>query len=433
MITKVHIVNFRSIKDLTLDLTFGEKRAPNGWQAFDRMPFLEHHLGGKRGVPCLALFGANAAGKSNILMALFKLRQILLNPKCAVCTFFDPNKIVSSGDHTTFEMEVEREGLLVSYLLSYNATEILHERLQVNGALTFEVAGKAFRAPSSEHASYDAKRIEEILRVECCNEEGQVIYPFLPVLGKNYQGLNAQVTQAFNALTSHIQVSFGKFLITMLPTFIEAIARHRNAPEEEILKEAMDLIQRLDVDIRGIEIVRRRVFTEHASPFGDGDGLEVAEAEEPYEGVALYSHHLNDRGEEVRFRFMEEESEGTKRLMLLVFQIMYALEFGSVLVLDEFDVALHPLLLREMLSLFQKRQWNPHGAQLIFTTHCTDLLDDSVLRLSEVGIVKKNISTGTTLCRLVDLKNAGEEIRNVTNFRKQYLDGFYSGIPYPAV
>ena len=83
--------------------------------------------------------------------------------------------------------------------------------------------------------------------------------------------------------------------------------------------------------------------------------------------------------------------------------------------------------------LFKKRRHNPKGAQLIFTTHNTDILDDSILRVSEIAMVRKTTANGTLVRRLVDAKNDGEDIRNVTNFRKQYLAGFYSGVPHPAL
>ena len=113
--------------------------------------------------------------------------------------------------------------------------------------------------------------------------------------------------------------------------------------------------------------------------------------------------------------------------------VLHALAAGIAVFFDEFDRGLHPLLVRELLSLFQKRTYNPNGAQLCFATHCTDILDESVMRMSEVGIVAKNIRTGTFIRRLSDLKRDGIRVRNVTDFRKQYLDGFYSGIPYPAL
>jgi AAA15 family ATPase/GTPase len=104
-----------------------------------------------------------------------------------------------------------------------------------------------------------------------------------------------------------------------------------------------------------------------------------------------------------------------------------------VLLVDELDCSLHPLLMREIVLYFKKRRFNPLGAQLIVTTHNTDILDDSILRLSEIALVRKTVANGTLVRRLIDLKNGGEDIRNVTNFRKQYLAGFYSGIPHPAL
>jgi AAA15 family ATPase/GTPase len=100
---------------------------------------------------------------------------------------------------------------------------------------------------------------------------------------------------------------------------------------------------------------------------------------------------------------------------------------------DELECSLHPLLMREIVLLFKRRSYNPKGAQLIFTTHNTDILDDSILRLSEIILVRKTLANGTLVRRLVEARNEGEDIRNVTNFRKQYLAGFYSGVPHPAL
>ena len=80
-----------------------------------------------------------------------------------------------------------------------------------------------------------------------------------------------------------------------------------------------------------------------------------------------------------------------------------------------------------------RKETNPKNAQLVFTTHMTDLLENGILRLSEACFVQKNIHVGTKTKRLVEMKHEGEEIRNVTNFRKQYLDGWYSAIPHPAL
>ena len=96
-------------------------------------------------------------------------------------------------------------------------------------------------------------------------------------------------------------------------------------------------------------------------------------------------------------------------------------------------MSLHPLLVRELLNLFLKKDLNPKGAQLVFTTQMTDIMEDSILRLSEVAIVSKDRFLGSRIRRLIDLKKGGEDIRNVTNFRKRYLEGHYSGIPHSAL
>lgn len=143
--------------------------------------------------------------------------------------------------------------------------------------------------------------------------------------------------------------------------------------------------------------------------------------------------HKNVAGSPTLLNFLKHESAGTQRLAGLVGLILYALNTGGVFLVDELECSLHPLLMREIVLLFKKRRYNRKGAQLIFTTHNTDILDDSILRISEIALVRKNVANGTLVRRLVDAKKDGEDIRNVTNFRKQYLAGFYSGVPHPAL
>jgi AAA15 family ATPase/GTPase len=79
--------------------------------------------------------------------------------------------------------------------------------------------------------------------------------------------------------------------------------------------------------------------------------------------------------------------------------------------------------------MFKDKRYNKRNAQLVFTAHNTDILDVDVLRISEVAIVRKNIKEGTSLRSL----SSFEGIRNVTNFRKQYLSGAFSGIPHSYI
>jgi AAA15 family ATPase/GTPase len=149
--------------------------------------------------------------------------------------------------------------------------------------------------------------------------------------------------------------------------------------------------------------------------------------------VDIRSVHNNTHGVPVEFNFVAEESEGTKRAASLVGVMLACLKGGKALFVDELENSLHPLLVKELIRLFKDKRYNQEGSQLVFTTHNTDILDHSILRLGEVAIVRKTPAGGTLVQRLVDFKEDGLDVRNVTNFRKQYLDGFYSGIPHPAI
>ena len=104
MLNAFHIKNFRSIKETTLDLSFKEGKAPNGYRELEDLVFLGHNKK-NRLVPCLAMYGANASGKTNIVKALSAFQNIvvigLVNLFLSQVT---PNKIIPSGEFTFFEL-----------------------------------------------------------------------------------------------------------------------------------------------------------------------------------------------------------------------------------------------------------------------------------------------------------------------------------------
>ena len=431
MLNRFRIKNFRSIVDLTLDFSFGEKRAPNGYQNKDRMPFMED--GAVRAVPCLALFGANAAGKSNAIRAMRVLVELVQKKKTDVRRMFDPNQIVTGGTLTSFEAEVVKEGHLYVYSIKYSGSGILAERLSADGRTLYAVERDRCDFSGLEvNKAYDQKKLENVHAVECCTSEGVAIYPLFPILGWDFGGLDATLSVAFRAFTGGICVFFDDFGPQFLPVAIDMLSQVMGNSREESLRQVVEVVRKLDVDILSLDIIEHggEQFAQHTQPY---DIVKHENISGKDYGISIHSQHRNDKGEQVVFRFLERESEGTKRLAVVVAVILHAIAVGGTVFFDEFDRGLHPLLVRELLSLFQKRSYNLKGAQLCFATHCTDILDDSVLRLSEVGIVTKNIKTGTLVRRLSDIKREGVEIRNVTDFRKQYLDGFYAGIPYPAL
>ena len=127
--------------------------------------------------------------------------------------------------------------------------------------------------------------------------------------------------------------------------------------------------------------------------------------------------------------YATEESDGTKVIAALIGVCLWALETGKMLFVDELDRSLHPFILVSLIRLFKSKRYNKTNAQLVFTAHDATPLEDDLLRVSEVGIVDKTLERGTGFSRICDF----DDVRNVTNFRKQYLSGAYSGIPFPYI
>lgn len=430
MIIKFVIKNFRSIVDLVLDMTYGAKRAPNGFQDMVRMPFIESYAGGPRCVPCMALWGANAAGKSNIIKALSLLRNILSPRGEGVVGYYDGNLIVPCGDNTTFELTFVVENRLLCYELTYGLNGIAREKLTSEGQLVFQLEGNTYNLEQLVSAGYGLDRIQNIIEVECMGSKGAgQIRPLLSVLGFRYHGLNKDVAAAFGFF-ARMDVWGDLDVQTVFPLAVDILSDEAGITKEKATDRIVSIVRKLDVDVLDITMAE--------NPHKDERRMELYDFRTGRDGageydVVIHSRHKNINGEDVYFRFMKHESEGTKRLATLVGFILAALEKGALVCIDELDWALHPLVVREMISMFMRKDMNPKGAQLIFTTHMTDLLEDGVLRMSEICLVNKNKYVGTKARRLVDIKNSGEDIRNVTNFRKQYLDGYYQAIPHPAL
>lgn len=122
---------------------------------------------------------------------------------------------------------------------------------------------------------------------------------------------------------------------------------------------------------------------------------------------------------------LDEESNGTQKLFALAGPLLDVLKNGRVLVVDELDTSLHPALMRHVLGLFHDPATNPLGAQLIFTTHDTSVLDRSLLRRDQVWFVEKDRAQQSRLYPLADFHPRKEE-----SFGRGYLQGRYGAVPF---
>lgn len=428
MLSSFFIRNFRSILELRLDFSYGEGKAPNGYQDQEIIPFIER--GGQRLVPCMAFFGANASGKTNLLKALSALDDLVLTGGELV-DIFEPNLLNPKFGDTTFEINYCLGEDRFCYRIVFSAAAISEEALLKNEKVIFTI--RKLRAEFSQQirsTAYSAEKLSDILRVECSDGEERQTKPFLHRIGLGYPGLHPDIKRAFGYFQAVIRI-FGNSETMRIQRAVEYLAPAVGGDEATALDEITDIVRRLDIDIAAITMTKTEVKPD------DLDGRDAPPKKRKDAGarqsISINASHTDVNGNPISLNFIKHESAGTQRLAGLVGLILLTLKTGGVFLVDELECSLHPLLMREIVLLFKKRRHNPLGAQLIFTTHNTDILDSSILRVSEIALVRKTIANGTIVRRLVDAKKDGEDIRNVTNFRKQYLAGFYSGVPHPAV
>lgn len=156
------------------------------------------------------------------------------------------------------------------------------------------------------------------------------------------------------------------------------------------------------------------------------DDLLVTE-EEPRRTTSP-RHHLRlvHRGESETVAFdMEDESAGTQTWFRLIGPALGALQGGRVLLLDEIDASLHPRLSGRLIEIFQDPQTNTQGAQLVFTSHDTSLLNS--LNRDEVWLAEKAPDATTRLIGLAEFR--GDRVRRSLNLERAYLQGRFGAVP----
>jgi uncharacterized protein len=182
----------------------------------------------------------------------------------------------------------------------------------------------------------------------------------------------------------------------------------------EAKKTLINLIENADLGIKDI-LNRDENKTEDAN-FNENSWVTVRDVFDN-DGIVI---------EQTHFTLNEEESAGTFKFLSLSGVILRALSKRQLLVLDEFDARLHPLLTKKIVQLFNSPKTNPNNAQLFFITHDTNLLDPHLLRRDQIYFAEKNTKGESVIYSLTDFKG----VRNDASFEKDYINGIYGAIPF---
>lgn len=413
MLIEFRVKNFRSLRDeQVLSLVAAKDKALE-----------ESHTQatGVAAVPVLlrsaVVYGANASGKSNLLKALQYMRGVVAESATAIQpgqTFaIQPFSLDSVSAHLPSEFEVSflLEGIRYQYGFAMTAQRIVSEHLLVY---------KAFKPQRWFERYFD-------------EETGVDVYHFGPGL-KGAKNLWEGATRPNSLFLSMAVQLNSDALRPVYDWFLNhLIIFNEQAPlnpqisiqmlkQSDGRKEICDFLSSADISIADIEVETRKVPGQSVHVDFIAGKTEVRSEE--MEEHQLRFHHVTEQGNAI-FDLMDE-SNGTRNLLFLAGPVLDILNKGLTLVIDELDTSLHTLLVHELVRLFHRPDINKHGAQLIFTTHDTSLLDaPDLFRRDQVWFVEKNPDQSSSLIGLSEFSPRKNEA-----LERGYLMGRYGGVPF---
>jgi uncharacterized protein len=351
-------------------------------------------------LPVLAIFGANASGKSNVVTALDNfLTYVSWGEERGSNQFessnfnkFVPFKLDSASlaAPTRFEIRIALGEIIYTYSISLNKERILSEHLEYAKASSKRNRRLFHRDWDESKKNYLWKNGEDFkgpyTQLEKTLSDRE---PFISLMRK----VNSEIAYEMRWLANRFSG------VVSLDYAIPAAKFLDSEHFEEERKKVVNTIRQFDTGVTEIS-------------------LEKNEGE-----TRIFAHHDSGMGI-VRWPF-EEESLGTRRLFDLSFRIHLGLSFGTLTIIDELGSNIHPNITRAIVKMFQNPKTNPNRAQLIFTSHDNTLQRGNLLRRDQIWFTEKRSDGSTELYPLSDFK-----VRNDLAIDKAYLDGRFGAVPF---
>ncbi len=394
------------------------------------------------------IYGANASGKSNLVEAIDFMRRFVLNssvlPRFGQPISVEPFRLSTATESQPSEFEIVFlvDGVQYRYGFAVDRRAVVKEWLYRLGTMR----ESTLFTRTGQDIEVNPRTFREGRRLESRTRPNAL---FLSVVAQFNGSIAQQLTEWFAAL----DVNTG---VTDWEDMAFALARFDDSPYRATIEE---LIRRLDTGIEHLEVERIPLTMD--APFDAPDDmsqpvqrtfdapsdasdvvtqsmrrlLDELSRFEKIERVRINTYHQRFDGEghpagNIAFDLEQHESAGTQRLFVLAQPIVRALKEGGVLVIDEFDARIHPNLAVELVRLFNDPATNLHHAQLVFTTHNTNLLNAKLFRRDQVWFVEKSRQGASDLYSLLEYRIDDKIVRNDASFEKEYILGRYGAIPF---
>lgn len=410
MLLEFRLRNFRAFRDeATLSLIASSDKA-----LLEQNTVATGIAAAPRTVRTAAVYGPNAGGKTTLLRGLQLMRGVVLESASLKPdqTFnVQPFQLdaAARGEPTLFEVTLLIDGVRHQYGFEFTPARIIKEWLLVY---------KTARPQTWFNRTYDSA-------------SGQEDYEFSAHLSgpkKVWQDAtrpNALFLSTAVQLNSETLQPLFKWFASALHVFLDGgLIPHdfsTGMVEEKKGRDAIAaMLNAADIGIRGIAVERKK-GVQHQFLINPATG-EANTAQTEHEFLWPKFQHIAG---EMRAEFdYIDESQGTQKLYALAGPILDIIEKGYLLVIDELDRSLHPLLVRQIVATFQDSAINTRGAQLLFTTHDTSLLDATLLRRDQIWFAEKNEAQASQIAPLTDFSPRKDEA-----FERGYLGGRYGGVP----
>lgn len=404
MVLEIRLSNMFSIKDeIVLDMTSSGSKSRNASMLSSNcFLYKDYEL-----LKTVAIYGANASGKSNILKAITFCCLMVLNSHNhneGVTFNFKPFKFDGySGKPSSFFIRFIHNDIEYEYSFSLTQTEIVTESL---------------------YFFPNGRRAEVFTRDERRGNEKTDVYHFQSAIKRPMDvAINTSKKTLFISRASQMDRDVAKVVYNFFNKSLMFTPTLPGQLVESLFnvykKELLMALQIADSDIVDVKMRKEKHHSRQVmlTP-AQVDVLPVKDVEEDV--LRFTTYHKNDPS--VPFSLETEESEGTKRLFYNMILILDILKNDKALLWDEIELSLHSKIVEYIFTLFN----HSRRAQLICTTHNTNLLDLHKMRKDQIYFVNKKQDGSSDLYSLFDYK----DFRDNMDLEKAYLQGRFDAIPY---
>lgn len=362
----------------------------------------------------IAIFGANASGKSNLFTAIEFARDFIIN----------------SSKDTQAEEDIPVEPFLLSTETENEPS--LFEFIFINNDKKYRYGFRLNKQEIIDEWLFEAEKVRERQlfirhkqKIELGNsfKEGQKLVDmtrnnalFLSVVAQFNGPISMSVIAWFKKLNVISNLSFINYNNVTTKILKDSKLQYEF---ERIFKMADFSIDSFSFKDRELSSAPKFIQEEFERAKKAGVPLEL-----PPRIKTLHKKFNKNKElvENIEFDLIDNESDGTKNLFSLLGPIFDTISKGKILVIDEFEAGLHPLITRFIIKLLHYKN---KSAQFIFNTHNTDLLNNKIFRRDQIYFVDKNKYGESSLYSLNDYN-----VRYDRTFNKDYLEGRYDAIPF---